>query len=106
MDFNAFDGFPPVPETERIYCAYTNEQSDLQILRIENVEGWYFERVVFPSQTLGFCATPEAIASIYTCDHAGCLLDDHVRCQDLQIYDEPLPKEALSPELVLSQAQG
>jgi Domain of unknown function (DUF1830) len=99
MDFNAFDGVPPVPAHEMIACAYTNEQGELQILRITNVDGWYFERVVFPAQTLGFAATPEAIAAIYTCNNAGCLLDDHIRCIDLQIYEETLPQDAQQREL-------
>lgn len=85
MDFQGFDSLPPVPAHECIECSYTNSTPLLQILRIENVEGWYFERVVFPGQTLGFCATTYAIAGLYTCDHAGCLLDDHLRCNDLRV---------------------
>ncbi|WP_218079952.1 DUF1830 domain-containing protein [Anthocerotibacter panamensis] len=83
MEQQGIDGPPPVPEDQQIHCAFANDTPNLQIIRIENIEGWYFERVVFPGQTLGFRATVEAVVQIYTCDHAGCLLDDHVRCLDL-----------------------
>ncbi|WP_287130300.1 DUF1830 domain-containing protein [Candidatus Cyanaurora vandensis] len=87
MELHGFDGLPPVSTQECIQCSYTNSSPHLQILRIENVESWYFERVIFPGQNLGFCATTQAIARIYSCDHAGCLLDDNLRCVDLQISD-------------------
>ncbi len=82
-----FDGLPPAPADEHIACVYTNHATVLQILRIENIEGWYFERVVFPGQTLAFTATTEAIAQIFTCDHIGCLLDDHLRCSELRLRE-------------------
>jgi len=89
MAYQGFDTLPPVPADEQIQCTYTNRSAELQIVRIENIPGWYFERVIFPGQTMGFCATAQAIAQIYTCDHAGCLLDDHIRCCNLSI-EQPI----------------
>ncbi len=99
MSANTFDGLPPIPAQEQIACVYTNHGGELQILRIENVAGWYFERVIFSDQTLAFYATREAIAQIYSCGNAGCLLDDRIRCLDLQVEATVLATaESTSPE--------
>ncbi|WP_245595912.1 DUF1830 domain-containing protein [Gloeobacter kilaueensis] len=59
----------------------------MQIVRITNVAGWYFERVVFPAQTILFCTPPEAVLEVYTGSHATCLLADSVPCSQLEIRE-------------------
>jgi Domain of unknown function (DUF1830) len=81
------DGLPPEYADQAIGCAYTNHSGVIQIARISNVENWYFERVVFPAQMIGFTATSQATLDIYTCDHAGALLDERIPCNRLAIAD-------------------
>jgi Domain of unknown function (DUF1830) len=81
------DGLPPEYADQAIGCAYTNHSGAIQIVRISNVENWYFERVVFPGQMIGFTAVPHATLDIYTCDHAGALLDERISCSRLTIPD-------------------
>jgi Domain of unknown function (DUF1830) len=81
------DGLPPEYAAQAIGCAYTNHSGVIQIVRISNIENWYFERVVFPAQMIGFTATPPATLDVYTCDHAGALLDERISCSRLAIAD-------------------
>ncbi len=86
------DGLPPEYADQAIGCAYTNQSGAIQIVRISNVENWYFERVVFPAQMIGFTAMAQATLDIYTCDHAGALLDERIACSRLAVPDS-LPME-------------
>jgi hypothetical protein len=81
------DGLPPEYADQATGCAYTNHSGVIQIVRISNIENWYFERVVFPAQMIGFTATPKATLDVYTCDHAGALLDERIPCSRLAIAD-------------------
>ncbi len=81
------DGLPSEYADQAIGCAYTNHSGAIQIVRISNVENWYFERVVFPAQMIGFTSTTHATLDIYTCDHAGALLDERIPCSRLAIPD-------------------
>ena len=81
------DGLPPEYADQAIGCAYTNHSGAIQIVRISNVENWYFERVVFPAQMIGFTATTHATLDVYTCDHAGALLDERIPCSRLALAD-------------------
>ena len=38
----------PNEDSAAIICCYVNASSKIQIARITNIPGWYFERVVFP----------------------------------------------------------
>jgi tetratricopeptide (TPR) repeat protein len=79
---------PPNLSPESVIdCTYTNHSDDIQIVRISNIENWYFERVVFPAQMIMFTATPQGTLDIYTCDHAGALLDERIPCSRLAIAD-------------------
>lgn len=86
------DGLPSEYANQAIGCAYTNQSGAIQIVRISNVENWYFERVVFPAQMIGFTAMAQATLDIYTCDHAGALLDERIACSRLAVPDS-LPME-------------
>ncbi len=50
----------------KIFCSYTNKTSQLQVIQIINIRGWFFERVVFPKQSLIFEAPPDAEVEVYT----------------------------------------
>lgn len=50
----------------QILCGYVNTTNLVQIIRIANIPGWYFERVIFPGQRLFFEAQPEAELEVYT----------------------------------------
>jgi len=79
------DGLPPVPTS--LTCSYVNRTGSLQIVRITNIDGWYFERVVFPGQTIIFCAAQEAVLEVYTGSHATCLLADSIPCAQLEVRE-------------------
>jgi hypothetical protein len=85
------------PQDDRILCCYTNITPQIQIIRITDIPGWYFERVVFPSQRLMFEAPGAAHLEIHTGMMASSILSDTIDCQDLAM-------EALSEGLVLEPA--
>lgn len=68
----------------QITCQYVNRTSKLQIVRIENVANWYFERVVFPGQHLVFQAVSDAVLGIHTSEMATTILADRIPCTQLR----------------------
>ncbi len=77
-----FQTLDRLPETaaDPILCSYTNRTGTLQVARITNVPGWYFERVVFPGQHLLFEAYPQGILEIHTGALASAILTDQIPC--------------------------
>jgi Domain of unknown function (DUF1830) len=82
--------FDPLPSnsTNPVVCCYVNATSQMQIARITNVAGWYFERVIFPGQRLVFEAVPEALLEIHSGIMASAILADTIPCDRLQLADE------------------
>jgi hypothetical protein len=74
-----------VEESEKVLCYYLNNSSELEVVRISNITGWYFERVAFPGQRLMFEAPVQGCLEIYTGSGATVMLEDHVACKDLQV---------------------
>lgn len=70
-----------------ILCAYKNETPSIQIIRIANIPGWYFERVVFPDSQLLFEALPEAELEVHTGTALGAILTDKIRCSNLRVQE-------------------
>lgn len=70
---------------EQALCCYMNSTSHLQVVRIDNIPSWYFERVVFPGQRLLFEAPLQAQLEIYTGSIASAILADRISCQNLQV---------------------
>lgn len=68
-----------------ILCGYRNCTRSVQIARIANVPGWYFERVVFPGQQLLFYAIAEAELEIHSSQPPSQLLDRRIACSRLQV---------------------
>jgi hypothetical protein len=81
----------PSDRSEPILCCYVNATSKMQIVRISNVQNWYFERVVFPGQRLMFEALPEAQLEIHTGMMASAILSDTIPCGRLAVDPEDQP---------------
>jgi hypothetical protein len=72
----------PVPSIW-INCFYVNATSTIQIIRIANIEDWYFERVVLPGMHLVFKAPQESFVDVYDSVMATGVLSDRLPCQAL-----------------------
>uniref|UniRef100_B8HKU4 DUF1830 domain-containing protein n=1 Tax=Cyanothece sp. (strain PCC 7425 / ATCC 29141) TaxID=395961 RepID=B8HKU4_CYAP4 len=69
--------------THRILCSYLNDSGQIQIVRIENIPHWYFERVVFPGERLVFETVSEAVLEIHSGSAVGAILEDRIPCTQL-----------------------
>ena len=78
------DQLPP-DQSEPILCCYVNATSKMQVVRVTNIQNWYFERVVFPGQRLMFEAAPEAQLEIHTGMMASAILSDTIPCERLAV---------------------
>lgn len=72
----------------KILCYYANVTSLTQVVRIENIPNWYFERVMFPGQRLMFEAAAEAVLEIHTGAVASAILSDKIPCYVLRVIEE------------------
>jgi Domain of unknown function (DUF1830) len=70
---------------EIILCCYINYTNHIQVIRISNTEGWYFERVVFSGQRLLFEAPSHAQLEVYEGAIISAMLVDRITCQNLQV---------------------
>ncbi|WP_421656705.1 DUF1830 domain-containing protein [Leptothermofonsia sp. ETS-13] len=86
-----FDPLPSDSASRKIICCYVNVTSRIQVARITNIPGWYFERVVFPGQRLVFEAVAEAMLEIHCGMMASAILSDTIPCSRLKIHDEVIP---------------
>jgi hypothetical protein len=77
--------FDPAPHDRaaNLLCCYTNNTGHIQIARVTNIPGWYFERVVFPSQRLMFETPVDSQLEIHTGMMASSILSDTIACQEL-----------------------
>jgi hypothetical protein len=71
-----------------INCFYVNATSTIQVIRIANIEDWYFERVVLPGTHLVFKAPQEAFLDIYDSVMATGVLSDRLPCQVLACSEQ------------------
>lgn len=74
---------PRSTDVSQIFCHFTNRTSHIQIVRISNIPGWFFERVVFPGEHLIFQAPANAYLEVYAADTASSLLCDRIDCKRL-----------------------
>ncbi|MEG4496485.1 DUF1830 domain-containing protein [Microcoleus sp. F10-C6] len=72
----------------KILCYYANVTNLTQVVRIENIPNWYFERVMFPGQRLMFEAAAEAVLEIHTGAVASAILSDKIPCYVLRVIEE------------------
>ncbi|WP_299407713.1 DUF1830 domain-containing protein [Acaryochloris sp. IP29b_bin.148] len=66
-------------------CSYVNQTPFLEIIRISNIQNWYFEKVVFPQQRILFTCDLQGILEIYSSEFSTALLVDKIACQLLQV---------------------
>ncbi|WP_416667339.1 DUF1830 domain-containing protein [Egbenema bharatensis] len=78
----------PQEHPEKILCYYVNATSGIQVVKIQNPNHFYFERVVFPGQRLFFEALPTDQLEIYAGGAASTILADTLLCQNLQVEPE------------------
>ncbi len=78
----------PADKSDQIICCYINATSKIQVARVTNIPGWYFERVVFPGQRLIFASLPSAQLEIHTGMMASAILSDTIPCDRLKIREE------------------
>jgi hypothetical protein len=85
----------PIPshESDLICCCYINISNKMQIVRITNIQSWYFERVVFPKQRLLFESLPEGCLEIHTGMMASAILSDTIPCVQLQVNEDDIVLE-------------
>ncbi len=57
-------------QTKSILCAYQNRINSLQVIKIENVRDFYWEKVLFPCQTILFNTVEQANLIIYSNNNA------------------------------------
>ncbi|MEO0455053.1 MAG: DUF1830 domain-containing protein [Cyanobacteria bacterium P01_A01_bin.114] len=91
---NTLDSLPACA-SGHITCRYVNTTGGLQIVRITNIPGWYFERVVFPGQRLIFQTLPEARLEVHTHECVSAVLSDCIACTALRLA-EPIDLSQLT----------
>ena len=74
-------------QVKSIMCAYQNRSSSLQIIKIENLKNFSWEKVVFPWQTILFYTVKQAELKIYSNDNATAILTDTIACLKLQVFN-------------------
>ncbi|MBW4659472.1 MAG: DUF1830 domain-containing protein [Drouetiella hepatica Uher 2000/2452] len=77
----------PTHYPDRVLCYYVNSTHKIQIVRIVNISGWYFERVVFPKQRIMFEALPEAQLEVHTTRLGQPILLEYIACNRLRIHE-------------------
>jgi hypothetical protein len=82
-----FDSLPSSQDCQ-VLCCYINATNQIQIVRIVNIPGWYFERAVFPGQRLLFEAVLDAELEIHTSRTVGAILADKIPCLRLRVKAE------------------
>lgn len=87
----------PFDSTETALCCYLNSASKIQIVRITNIQNWYFERVVFPGQRLMFESPIKGQLEVHSGAMASSILEDTISCARLVISQA---EEAPSPDVM------
>ncbi len=71
------------PPTKSPLCCYTNRTSRIQILRISDIPGHFFERSIMPQDTVLFEAPSAAHLEIHSSEMMGSILSDVIPCSHL-----------------------
>ena len=72
-------------KTQSIICTYQNTTNLVQIVKIENVKNFYWEKVVFPCQIILFNTIEQANLTIYSSSNITAILTDTIPCRSLQV---------------------
>ncbi|WP_052055989.1 DUF1830 domain-containing protein [Myxosarcina sp. GI1] len=77
---------PPLDtESEEILCQYVNATSHLQVIKINNIDNYDWEKVVFPGQRILFNTFKRAELSIYSTAQINTILIDTIDCKKLKV---------------------
>lgn len=93
----------PTDQSDPICCCYANTSSKVQVVRITNINSWYFERVAFPGQHLVFEAPMNAYLEIHTGYMASAVIADRIPCIRLEIENLPEPARETTIEVADDQ---
>ncbi|MEM9264807.1 MAG: DUF1830 domain-containing protein [Cyanobacteria bacterium P01_F01_bin.13] len=75
----------PFDASDTVLCCYVNSASKIQVVRITNIQNWYFERVVFPGQRLMFEASVRGQLEVHSSSMASSILEDTIPCIRLML---------------------
>lgn len=79
----------------QISCEYVNSTGSVQVIRISNIDGWHFERTVFPGQRVFFETVPEAVLEVSTGKMMTAVVSDRIPCLRLRAA-EPIQRSVKS----------
>ena len=71
------------PANNEIFCCYTNQTKQFQVIRISNVPYYFFERTVPPRDKICFKTWSEAKLEIHTGTITSAIYSDVISCQYL-----------------------
>lgn len=66
---------------------YRNRTSQLQIIRVDQLDSQQFEKIIFPNEQVLFYASPEAFLNIYTNSSSGLVEVNRLPCFELQVLE-------------------
>lgn len=89
MTANSLSSTPATARAGQITCRYVNQTTKLQVVRISNIPGYFFERVVFAGQQLLIDVDSEAVLEIHSHELATSIFSDRIPCSRLR-YAEAL----------------
>lgn len=75
----------------QIACEYKNQDDSVQVVRISNIDGWQFERTLFPGQKAFFETVPEAVLEVSSGEMATAVVRDRIPCLRLRAA-EPIQR--------------
>ena len=88
---NPSTGYHFSRQRTQISCEYANQTDSVQIVRISNIDGWQFERTVFPGQRAVFETVPEAVLEVSTGEMMTAVVCDRIPCLRLRAA-EPIQR--------------
>jgi hypothetical protein len=84
--------------SQEIFCYYTNDTDQYQIIRISNIPCWFFERVVFPGKSVTFSTFPNSLLEVHTGVFSSSILSDIIPCDRLLLKpDRKVPISVAHP---------
>ena len=78
----------PTQRHKLILCRYSNTTSRPQIVRVENVRGWFLERVVTSGGTIIFEAPITAQLEVFSSEAVTTAIYDRIWCRQLQFCQD------------------
>ena len=86
----------PADYADRILCCYVNNDRNIKVVRIINIAGWYFERVVFPGDRLLFESVSQAQLEVYAMIFSTVALVEITACDRLAVKDPQTDQKCIA----------